>query len=649
MVIRSKKMKMPVGSPLSSTCKALTPFLMTMKKGISTVKFNINETNKIQSILKVNVKIRTLYATGRIIYVERGRLSIDAGVIDSKIYLKVQYRNDTIFNQQSAAINDGSWHELDVILSDKLIQFKTDSKMIAKKKMQLNTKDLPEQIKVNLGAKNGRNGMVGCIHGLIINDQKINASSIKLDSNANIELDKCKIIDRCTPNLCQNNGRCTQDIEKYECDCSQTGFYGDKCEKYKYKSSCAEYRHLGLKTKSYCLLDPDGIGAIEPYTSICNFNEKGEAITVIDHKQKEEFDGMKGGMKFSKYRFHRVEYEMDYQKIKSLVESSAYCRQKVVFKCHKANFFNSKDNQANVAWKSRNGDVKQYWGGVVDGNKGCACGVNKTCSDPTKLCNCDGNSPNWQEDSGYLSEKEFLPIRRLHVSGIKEGSAKFYIGPLECFGKANKRKFSVPSNAESILKEVCISVKTKKSLIQKANNISSKLLKIETTINTSDEDDNEEAGSKKKLIGGKGTSTDNKTARENDSRKKSYNSTSFDDEEDEVDDESMDIVKAFKLFSKLNSRATKIKEGRIIGEIEVVVIAFAGFAVVILLVKYIMYDKLCKRNDRGELILNQREEYEYTRDSHISGTGSSVGGTIPRDHCACNGKVTRNPINAYWV
>ena len=87
------------------------------------------------------------------------------------------------------------------------------------------------------------------------------------------------------------------------------------------------------------------------------------------------------------------------------------------------------------------------------------------------------------------------------------------------------------------------------------------------------------------------------------------------------------------------------------GVLEITFVSLAGVAMVILFTKYLVYDRLCRRNDRGELILNQIDEY---RDEHMTGTMSSAG-TLPRSNntecntCNCRRGVTRNPINAYWV
>jgi hypothetical protein len=40
----------------------------------------------------------------------------------------------------------------------------------------------------------------------------------------------CQNVDDCTPNPCRNGGRCTDGVNDYTCDCSNTGFAGARCQ-----------------------------------------------------------------------------------------------------------------------------------------------------------------------------------------------------------------------------------------------------------------------------------------------------------------------------------------------------------------------------------------------------------------------------------
>merc|ERR1712020_455502 len=68
----------------------------------------------------------------------------------------------------------------------------------------------------------------------------------------------------------------------------------------------------------------------------------------------------------------------------------------------------------------------------------CECGVQGTCIDQEKWCNCDALHSEWNYDGGEISEKEYLPVKALHFGDTgtpldkKEG--RYTLGPLECDG-----------------------------------------------------------------------------------------------------------------------------------------------------------------------------------------------------------------------
>ena len=57
---------------------------------------------------------------------------------------------------------------------------------------------------------------------------------------------------------------------------------------------CSEYKELGLREESYCLLDSDGVGNLDPYTSVCRFDRLGSATTIINHNRQRMFDANNG-------------------------------------------------------------------------------------------------------------------------------------------------------------------------------------------------------------------------------------------------------------------------------------------------------------------------------------------------------------------
>ena len=267
---------------------------------------------------------------------------------------------------------------------------------------------------------------------------------------------------------------------------------------------------------------------------------------------------------------------------------------------------------------------------------------------------------------GYITEKRYLPIQRIQISGMESEDAHIQIGPLECFGtkkKINRRRTRTPKDSGRILKEVCVSKEVKEKLLEQADQMSNNVLKQEEEY--PDTQDN--------LLGGEEVTVQGEYTGSSVTPKKTgdwYEDENRDEKLDEKRDEKNkpttntdrrrviaadDQPNAQKLSNFdnwMNPKPSRKPDSLPrFGVMEITFVSLAGVAVMVLFVKYLLYDKLCRRNDRGELILNQIDD--YSRDDHMTGTMSSAG-TIPRpgdcNGCNCRrGVVTRNPINAYWV
>ena len=78
-----------------------------------------------------------------------------------------------------------------------------------------------------------------------------------------------------------------------------------------------------------------------------------------------------------------------------------------------------------------------YWGGSGGKRGYCACGITRSCNDPSKHCNCDSlRFIRNLEDRGYLTIKKHLPVRRIDYFDVESESGKVGIsslGALECW------------------------------------------------------------------------------------------------------------------------------------------------------------------------------------------------------------------------
>ena len=87
---------------------------------------------------------------------------------------------------------------------------------------------------------------------------------------------------------------------------------------------------------------------------------------------------------------------------------------------------------------SRDSTKMTYWGGASPGSGKCACGMNNTCANLNKGCNCDSNDDVWREDSGLLTDKTKLPVKQLRFGDTGGSHEKGYhtLGKFKCYGTA---------------------------------------------------------------------------------------------------------------------------------------------------------------------------------------------------------------------
>ena len=320
----------------------------------------------------------------------------------------------------------------------------------------------PSQLLIGGGAQQKmKRGFVGCLDRITVNGKVLKPFDSREVSLKGSVKEGCKIKDRCFPSPCRNGGRCYQTWHSYGCDCSKTTFYGKHCSIRIYKATCAGYKAIGLKRPSFCILDSDGTGRLPPYTISCNMNEEKEIATVVHHDREKTVNVTDGTAMIQGAHFHLINYELNMENIEALIKNSDKCKQFLKFECYNSALMNSPIGTPYANWRTRTGQVKSYWAGVPDGGKGCKCGLTRSCLSRDKLCNCDSLNNKWVEDSGYVENKDLLPITRLHFTKIPRGFGRVTLGPLECFG--TKEADNVDERPPSkILAQVCMSGVMKK-------------------------------------------------------------------------------------------------------------------------------------------------------------------------------------------
>ena len=198
-------------------------------------------------------------------------------------------------------------------------------------------------------------------------------------------------------------------------------------------ASCSVIKKYVSSVSGNYVIDPDGEGGLAPFTVYCDMTAKnGIGVTVISH-DSESRTSVKGYESIGAYS-RNVRYKgASVSQLASLTRVSSHCEQFIKYECYGSLLLFNNDPRG--WWVSRDSTKMRYWGGASDNGK-CACGMTKSCANPSYGCNCDKNDYVWREDSGLLTDKTKLPVIQLRFGDTGGGAEQGYhtLGKLKCFG-----------------------------------------------------------------------------------------------------------------------------------------------------------------------------------------------------------------------
>ena len=194
--------------------------------------------------------------------------------------------------------------------------------------------------------------------------------------------------------------------------------------------TCQELRRAGQTKSGPYMISPTGDVSKQAQVYCDMVSRQGEGITMISHDSEARIL-VTGLEELGAYK-RKINYKIPLAQIKTLVKISTTCVQFIKYECLGSVFYlDRKDVFA--WWVSVSGQKMLNWGGVDSNRKGCACSLTKSCL--TGTCMCDVNGGGWQEDSGYLSEKEYLPATELRFGDTGDAGEMGYhtLGKLRCY------------------------------------------------------------------------------------------------------------------------------------------------------------------------------------------------------------------------
>ena len=195
-----------------------------------------------------------------------------------------------------------------------------------------------------------------------------------------------------------------------------------------------------LKTENVAIssgfydINPQGIG-FSSFEVYCDMTSKnGVGVTVIGHDSEAamKVDGYERRGSYSR----KIKYHLSIKRITAIISHSMKCEQFIKYQCFNSGLWFSTSPYA--WWVSRQGTQMKYWGGAAVNSGKCACGMTNSCAGGGR-CNCDKNDLILREDSGFLTDKNTLPVTELRFgdTSTDAGFSEYgyhTLGKLLCWG-----------------------------------------------------------------------------------------------------------------------------------------------------------------------------------------------------------------------
>uniref|UniRef100_A0AAZ3R6L6 Contactin-associated protein-like 5 n=1 Tax=Oncorhynchus tshawytscha TaxID=74940 RepID=A0AAZ3R6L6_ONCTS len=337
-------------------------------------------------------------------------------------------------------VTDGLWHSVSLSYRDRMVSLVLDNEPTSTVDVQSHA-DSGNSVffggcpQYSGDCKKPTVAFQGCMRQIFLNNQLMDLPHVQqglLGNYSTLQFDICGIRNRCLPNFCEHDGRCTQSWDTFHCDCSGTGYTGETCHNSIYEASCEAHRQMG-STSGYFYIDPDGSGPLKAALVYCNMTEN-KVWTVVGHNNRGSVNVT--GATTKKPYVMRFNYTVSLEQLRTLIGRSEHCQQEVVYSCRKSRLFNTWDGRPLSWWLDGSGEKQTYWGGSVPGVQQCSCSLEENCIDMNYFCNCDADTHLWVNDTGLLSYKDHLPLTEIVIGDTnRTGSAAVYrVGSLHCNG-----------------------------------------------------------------------------------------------------------------------------------------------------------------------------------------------------------------------
>ena len=202
----------------------------------------------------------------------------------------------------------------------------------------------------------------------------------------------------------------------------------------RYPETCSSVKTNVTDVSGHYVIDSDGVGGTAPFDVYCNMTDNGGiGVTIVSH-DTENRTHVHGCDSAGCYKRDVKYVGASLRQLTALTDASLHCEQFISYECFGAKLLHNGKGW----WVSRDGVKMKYWGGAVNMEGYCACGLTQTCVKEHDKCNCEANESIWHEDSGLLTDKTHLPVAQLRFGDTGQVHEEGYhiLGKLKCFGTA---------------------------------------------------------------------------------------------------------------------------------------------------------------------------------------------------------------------
>ncbi|VUZ53405.1 unnamed protein product, partial [Hymenolepis diminuta] len=244
-------------------------------------------------------------------------------------------------NEDSAALNgtfaDGLWHSVYFEISQTTVRTIVDGR-------EYNTNQtFTERINFEKvfyigGGRPQKFSFQGCMRRINVNAQDVIWAQLDPESRSSeIVNGSCLVTDRCSPNPCKHEAPCTQNGATFFCDCSNTGYSGAVCHQSEYFTSCSEVGLFYGQTAPQInvTIDLDGSGVLDPFTVLCDFTDRNNPETRIQHTDG-NFLSVDGFQNPGSYKRILNYGKASRAALAELTRRAMYCEQSVAYRCWNA-------------------------------------------------------------------------------------------------------------------------------------------------------------------------------------------------------------------------------------------------------------------------------------------------------------------------